>query len=362
MGTTSSRWDARLAALAALHGVLVVAMPTTPVLALGVWWNSNTIAHQFIHRPYFRRRAANRLFALYESALVGIPQAVWRDLHLAHHAGVRARVRWSSEHALQAAAVLSVWGAIALRSPRFFLFVYVPGYLAGLMLCAVHGHYEHAGGTASHYGAIYNALLFNDGYHVEHHAQPHLHWTRLPGCREPTARTSAWPAPLRWMDAFSLPGLERLVLKSPLLQRFVLRTHGRALARLVREVPRVRRIAIVGGGLFPRTALILRELVPHARITIIDEAPANLDCARAVIGDATIDFVHARYDGADLGGYDLLVIPLAFDGDRRAIYAHPPARAVVVHDWLWRRRGTSAVVSLALLKCMNLVGTRVEER
>ena len=38
-----------------------------------------------------------------------------------------------------------------------------------------------------------------------------------------------------------------------------------------------------------------------------------------------------------------------------SIYARPPAKAVFVHDWIWRRRGTSRVVSVALLKRLNLV-------
>ena len=42
-------------------------------------------------------------------------------------------------------------------------------------------------------------------------------------------------------------------------------------------------------------------------------------------------------------------------GNRNAIYTQPPAPAVIVHDWIWRRRGTSRIVSLALLKRINLV-------
>lgn len=53
---------------------------------------------------------------------------------------------------------------MAVRAPAFFVWTYVPGYLAGLLLCAVHGHYEHAAGTTSHYGRLYNLLCFNDGY------------------------------------------------------------------------------------------------------------------------------------------------------------------------------------------------------
>jgi hypothetical protein len=49
------------------------------------------------------------------------------------------------------------------------------------------------------------------------------------------------------------------------------------------------------------------------------------------------------------------VIPLSLDGDRAGIYRHPPSSAVLVHDWIWRRRGTGAIVSAALLKRINLV-------
>jgi hypothetical protein len=49
------------------------------------------------------------------------------------------------------------------------------------------------------------------------------------------------------------------------------------------------------------------------------------------------------------------VFPLSFDGARELLYARPPARAVIVHDWIWRRRGTSRIVSPILLKRVNLV-------
>src|SRR5437660_2749654 len=175
-----SRRDAILVALAVLHGVVLAAWPLAPVIAFGVWWNSNTIAHNFIHRPFFGGRAANRLFAAYLSLLVGIPQALWRDRHLAHHAGAAPRFRLTAELVWQTALVLALWAALLARSPRFFLAVYLPGYLAGLGMCWLHGYYEHAGGTTSHYGALYNFLCFNDGYHAEHHARPAMHWSRLP--------------------------------------------------------------------------------------------------------------------------------------------------------------------------------------
>ena len=49
------------------------------------------------------------------------------------------------------------------------------------------------------------------------------------------------------------------------------------------------------------------------------------------------------------------MFPLAFIGDRAAIYRHPPAPVVLIHDWLWRPHGRGAVVSLLLLKRLNLV-------
>jgi hypothetical protein len=349
------RWDTVMLALAAAHAAVLLMMPAAPVIALGLWWNSNTISHNFIHRPFFRRRSANLLFAAYLSVLLGIPHSLWRDRHLAHHAGIQRRPRLSGELALETILVLSVWAAMAALAPAFFVSVYLPGYIAGLLLCALHGYYEHAHGATSHYGKLYNLLFFNDGYHVEHHARPGVHWTRLPECREQAAHASRWPAPLRWLEVFSLEALEQLVLRSPLLQRFVLCTHTRAFRGILGELPHVKRIAIVGGGLFPRTALILEKLLPGSRITIIDANHANLDRARALLGTAKIEYLQERYAAPDRAPYDLLVIPLSFDGDRDAIYARPPAPAVIVHDWIWRKRGASRIVSIALLKRINLV-------
>ena len=48
-------------------------------------WNANTIAHNFIHRPFFRARALNTAFSCYLSLLLGFPQSLWRARHLAHH-------------------------------------------------------------------------------------------------------------------------------------------------------------------------------------------------------------------------------------------------------------------------------------
>jgi hypothetical protein len=46
---------------------------------------------------------------------------------------------------------------------------------------------------------------------------------------------------------------------------------------------------------------------------------------------------------------------LCLNGDRAAIYRRPPSPAVLVHDWIWHRRGTGVIVSAVLLKRINLV-------
>ena len=387
--------DSLLVVLAGAHAAMLMAAPTAPVIAIGLWWNANTISHYFIHRPFFRRRGANRAFAAYLSVLLGFPHALWRDRHLAHHAGVAARTHLSRDLVVQAALVLALWSAMLVAAPLFFLSVYLPGWAAGLLLCGAHGYYEHAHGTTSHYGRLYNRLLFNDGYHVEHHAHPSAHWTRLPTHHDPRARVSRWPAPMRWLEGDGLILLERLALRSAALQRFLLRAHERAFRRLLTRAGGIEgtapRVAIVGGGLFPRTALVLRRILPNARLTIIDANLAHLNAARAWPIGGDVEFVHGRFPGCHLSGpegdgtrplvaqaftpakgrvegspkglryvpiatrFDVVVLPLSFEGDRDALYDRPPARIVIIHDWLWRKRGVTGIVSVALLKRLNLV-------
>jgi hypothetical protein len=349
-----SGWDALLIAMALLHAAALVAAPSAPAIALGLWWNSNTISHNFIHKPFFRQAVLNRFFSFYLSALLGFPQSVWRDRHLAHHAGITEHKRASRQAVLEMFLVCVVWAALLAVHPLFFLTVYMPGYFAGIGLCYLQGYYEHAQGATSHYGAIYNTLFFNDGYHMEHHADPAMHWRQLPGHRNDKAKTSRWPAVLRWLDAINLESLERLVLCSKLLQRFVLRTHERAFRKLLPELGSVGRVAIVGGGIFPRTAMIFKQLFPEAELVIIDAKAESIQAARSFVR-GNINFVNAWYAPTHHDGFDLVVIPLSFIGDRASIYRHPAAPAVLIHDWIWRPHGISCIVSVLLLKRLNLV-------
>ncbi len=43
------------------------AVPSVPLVAVALWWNANTIAHNFIHTPFFRSRAL-------EHRLLDLPQ------------------------------------------------------------------------------------------------------------------------------------------------------------------------------------------------------------------------------------------------------------------------------------------------
>jgi hypothetical protein len=186
------------------------------------------------------------------------------------------------------------------------------------------------------------------------------------------------------LEVVNLCALERAVLRCRALQRFVLNRHERAIRKLLVELPPVRRVAIVGGGLFPRTALVFRRVLPESQLVLIDQSEENLTIARRFLSETSSDrtcerthpaclssdvdnaanraeclrpqeFVNARFEPEMRCDSDLVVIPLAFEGNRHALYERPCASAVLVHDWIWRRHGSSAIVSWLLLKRLNLV-------
>ncbi len=389
----SSRQDARVLAAGLLHGVLValllaVAPRAAPAeralwiaaLAVSLVWASNTVAHIHLHTPLFRARAANRALSLYLTLLLGVPQTWWRRRHLRHHGlplGHPPRARALVEVILLA----GLWASLAGAGSRAGLQVYLPAWALAAALCALQGHYEHAAAGAApavdHYGRIYNWLWFNDGHHAQHHRTPSAHWTALPaaGAGDAQGRASPWPPLVRWMAGLTgaaaalvpaaLDLLERLPLGSPWWRRFVLDRHRHALSALLAGVDRaaLRRVCIVGGALFPRTALLLRELLPDAALIVVDANPRHVGAARALLRDlgGDVSFVTARFDPAappeSARHADLLVVPLAYRGARAPFYAAPPAPLVLIHDWIWRRRGArGAIVSPWMLKRINLVG------
>jgi hypothetical protein len=347
--------------LSLAHAAALVLAPYPIVIAIGLWWNANTISHNFIHRPFFAAPAANQIYALYLSLILGVPQTLWRDRHLLHHADDPRPARLRRTSQLELAAIGVLWITLATTAPAWFVGMYLPGWALGLGLCYLQGHYEHARGTTSHYGRVYNFLFFNDGYHAEHHCNPSATWTELKQAIVPGARQSRWPPVLRWLDTFTLEGLERMVLRSPALQYAIVAAHERAI-RLVfaagaEATPReaVHSIGIVGGGLFPRSAIVARRIWPKADIRIIEAQLGHLDIARPMLpGGVTLE--HRQFAPACREeDVDVLIVPLAFVGSRDVVYREPPAPIVLVHDWIWHRRGRGTIVAWWLLKRINLV-------
>lgn len=349
-----SCWDLLLMGGALVYGILLVWAPSVVLIAVGFWWTANTVAHYFVHLPFFRRRWQNRLFSAFLTLLLGLPQWLWRGRHLAHHAGVRWKLRFSKQLLLESGIAASLWTVLAVWDSQFLLGSYLPGWLLGLTLCHVHGYFEHYRGTTSYYGRLYNWLFFNDGYHVEHHSHPGYHWRILDTAKDASVNVSGWPAIFRWAEFFSLEGLERMLLRIPPMHRWMVQCHREAFARALVSLPPPTEVGIIGGGLFPRTPLVVQELYPTAKITVIDMSRPNLDCARQWLGDR-VEYICAQYTHRDAGQFDWLIVPLSFRGDRTALYTVPPARVVVVHDWIWRRRGRGTIVSWLLLKRINVV-------
>jgi len=360
------------------HGLRGMSLATAAI-AVAVWWLSNTAGHIHLHTPLFRARLHNDLFALLLSLLTGVPQTIWRARHLAHHRGeAPGRLRLGVRGCLELALVANLWLLLAVRTPALFVCVYLPGLLLGLLLCQLQGRGEHLAGPdgISHHGRLHNRLWFNDGYHAEHHRWPGAHWTTLPARRLADAPHSRVSPVLRALLA-TVPGapivprllgaLERLALACPPLQRALVRVHARAIASLMPVIAehlavpgdlsqRPWRIAVVGGGLFPRTALALARVWPAAHVTLVDADARHLERACQWLADRghAFDLLHSTWDPRAPQTHDLVIVPLALVGDRDAVYTAPgPPR--LVHDWSWRRRGHGVVVAWWLLKRLNLV-------
>lgn len=344
------------------------------VLGVGMCWGSNTVSHIHVHSPLFHSETANRAFSLFLSVLLAVPQKWWKRRHLLHHG--HAPVTLGRDGLTEIVAVFAALGALAAFAPQLFATVYLPSILVGLALCAIQGQQEHVRSDAGvdHHGRLYNRLWFNDGFHAAHHRAPTAHWTSLPRHAVPADAISALPPILRWIESLdatwsrlsadALDVLEAATIDNRLVRALLLHTHGRAIERLLppAERARIRHVTIVGGGLFPRTALLAHRLLPDAQITVVDTVPAHLEEARRVLADhgitTRLHFMAAAYTPTLTASSDLVVFPLAFRGDRSHLYQRPVASLVLVHDWLWRPRGSQTTrVSLLLLKRLNLVRT-----
>ncbi|MEM7397136.1 MAG: fatty acid desaturase [Verrucomicrobiota bacterium] len=197
------RRDRALIGLSLVHAPLLLAFPTWWMIGLLFWWNANTVSHNFIHRRFFRPAWLNHVFSVYLTLLLGLPHRVWRDRHLAHHGERPWRCRASKQLVSETLLVSMLYaGILGLAGPAGFG-LYMAGLAFGLLLSWLQGHYEHVHGTRSYYGAVYNLLFFNDGYHVEHHLFPGKAWNELKDLKPCTSKikhASRWPAVLRWLE------------------------------------------------------------------------------------------------------------------------------------------------------------------
>ncbi|WP_293905187.1 fatty acid desaturase [Phenylobacterium sp.] len=249
-----SRWDAVPAALAVLQLALVpVFFAVWPqltwpsriawllVYAFSVGWNLNSVAHNFIHNPFFASARLNRLMSLTITLALISPQTMYRYIHLKHHAGNADRPnengvtidplsiyqhghegkpepmlsyvflqffrdddpfelarRIGEKRPLEAKqalfefwSIIALYGALLVAGVFTGRWVFVPLIVAGSYLgqCVSNlcGYYEHLGGNpdkpiawgVSTYEKVYNWVFLYNGYHAEHHYRPKVHWTKM---------------------------------------------------------------------------------------------------------------------------------------------------------------------------------------
>ena len=202
--------------------------------------NYQCIAHNFLHNPFFRSRIINYGFGILNSLSLGIPQDLYKAHHLNHHkygndmkdevdGHTKDRssmysyskrngepeniIRYALLSPFRAnlaplyadvkklklagrvwteAAFLIIFGAVLFAiNWRFFFLFYLPVWYAGTAAGYAQNYLEHNNAlpgnrltdSASCYNPLYNLLMFNEGYHQEHHFRPQVHWTRVRALR-----------------------------------------------------------------------------------------------------------------------------------------------------------------------------------
>ena len=197
-----------------------------PLMAFGVWWMSNTVAHNFIHRPFFRSGACEpRVRALPEhgarhsaGAMAGASSCASCRARTARpvDAGPRDAGRGGAGGLGRADGL----GAGVVRAN-------LPPRLRWRASCCARctATTSTSRERPATTGGCTTCCSSTTGITSSTTRDPA---STGRGCRAtatPPRARSRWPAPLRWLDAFGLEGLERLVLRSAALQRFVVATH-----------------------------------------------------------------------------------------------------------------------------------------
>lgn len=244
-----SAWDAVPAALVFVHlGLLAAFFVAWPHLgwtarmagagayAFAIGWNQDSVAHNFIHNPFFVSKTLNRIVEFALTLENGVPQTMYRWVHMRHHAGnsdrpdadgrtvdpislyahgaegkaepmaayvlmgfwrddspfevarqIRAKRPAEARRALQEFWVMVAVYAGLLLLRWDFVLVLAPFYYLGQSLSFLIAYYEHLGAEpdeplatgVSAYGRLYNLTFMNNGYHAEHHYRPKQHWTQM---------------------------------------------------------------------------------------------------------------------------------------------------------------------------------------
>jgi fatty acid desaturase len=103
-----------------------------------------------------------------------------------------AQTLQKKEGHILAAEIISVvifCGLLLWIDWQFFLCAYAPLFYCGWFLAHIENYFEHYkaaapadrfGNAVSIYHGLYNILMFNEGYHQEHHISPQEHWTKRP--------------------------------------------------------------------------------------------------------------------------------------------------------------------------------------
>jgi fatty acid desaturase len=256
-----SAWDAVPALLVYAHlAALVVFFLAWPEMswparllgaaayAFAIGWNQDSVSHNFIHNPFFVSPLANRITEFALTLENGVPQTMYRYVHMRHHAGnsdrpdaagetrdpisiyrhgadgkaepilpyvfmgfwrdddpftvarlIRARRPAEARRAMQEFWVMVGVYAALLALRWDFVVVLAPFYYLGQSLSFLIAYYEHLGAEpeqplatgVSTYEPVYNLLFLNNGYHAEHHYRPKQHWTQMPALRREVAAQAA---------------------------------------------------------------------------------------------------------------------------------------------------------------------------
>lgn len=193
------------------------------------YFNPIVITHNFLHTPFFKSGSLNLLFSTLNSMNLGLPQILYKYHHLNHHrhnnsledpsstytygkngkqehwipysamglfrdgtqVAFRQTLQKKEGHLLlaEALAVVIFWTLLFMMGWKFFVYAYLPLFYAGWFLAHMENYFEHFkasapssrfGNAVSIYHPLYNKLMFNEGYHQEHHISPQEHWTKRP--------------------------------------------------------------------------------------------------------------------------------------------------------------------------------------